>query len=185
MQGLLTVILIILGIFFLAIIIMYNGFISRRNAMRNAFASIDVQLKRRWELIPNLVQTVQGYADHERKTLESVIHARNAARDARSTSRERFNQEDKLSQGLGHLLAVAEDYPDLKANEQFLNLQRNLTETESQISASRRAYNAAVTEWNEGVEMFPGSILAGIFNFETAQWFEARSEEREAVRVEV
>jgi len=163
----------------LIVAIMYNGFVSRRNAMRHAFSSIDVQLKKRWELIPNLVETVKKYASHEKETMEAVVQARNA----RSDSKERFDSEAKISQGVGRLFAIAEDYPDLKAGDQFLNLQRNLTEIESQISASRRAYNAAVTDWNEGVEAFPGNILAGMFNFERADWFEARTQERDRVDV--
>ena len=161
------------------LVICYNGFISRRNAMRNAFASIDVQLKKRWDLIPNLVETVKGFAQHEKEVMESVIAARNAP----SGSKERFDHESKVTAGVGRLLAVAESYPDLKSNEQFLMLQRNLTEVESQISASRRAYNFAVTDWNEGVEAFPGVLFAQVFKFERADWFEAGAEERENVEV--
>lgn len=171
--------LIFLGIAAVVVILYYNGFISRRNAMRNAFASIDIQLKKRWDLIPNLVQTVKGFARHEKEVLESVT----AARTAPPGSRERFASEGKVSEEVGRLLAVAESYPELKSNEQFLLLQRNLTEVESQISASRRAYNAAVTEWNQGVEAFPGVIFARIFNFERADWFEAGTNERGNVEV--
>lgn len=171
--------LIALGVLVLVVILYYNGFISRRNAMRNAFASIDVQLKRRWDLIPNLVETVKGFAKHEREVMESVI----AARHAPAGSKERFDCEEKIAAQAGRLLAVAESYPELKSNEQFLLLQRNLTEIESQISASRRAYNAAVTAWNEGVEAFPGVLFAKVFNFERADWFEVRSEERGNVEV--
>ncbi|MCL4163336.1 UNVERIFIED_CONTAM: hypothetical protein GTU68_065725 [Idotea baltica] len=174
-------IVIVVGLPLLIVIIMYNGFIGRRNAMRHAFSSIDVQLKKRWDLIPNLVETVKKYASHEQETMEAVVQARNA----RSDSKERFDSEEKISQGVGRLFAIAEDYPDLKAGDQFLNLQRNLTEVESQISASRRAYNAAVTDWNEGVEAFPGNILAGMFKFERADWFEARTEERSRVDVKL
>jgi|TARA_B110000914_G_scaffold145718_1_gene127569 LemA protein len=159
--------------------IFYNGFISRRNAMRNAFASIDVQLKKRWNLIPNLVETVKGFATHEREVLKAVV----AARSAEPGSRERFVREGEVSAGVGRLLAVAEDYPELKSSDQFLNLQRNLTEVESQISASRRAYNAAVTEWNDGVEAFPGVIFARVFDFNRADWFEVKSAERLNVEV--
>lgn len=171
--------LIMLVVVLLVCIAYYNGFISRRNAMRSAFASIDVQLKKRWDLIPNLVQTVKGFASHEREVLESVT----AARSASPGSRERFAREDQVTAGVGRLLAVAESYPELKSNEHFLHLQRNLTEIESQISASRRAYNAAVTAWNQGVESFPGVIFARIFDFERADWFEVSSDERENVEV--
>ena len=172
-------ILIALSILVLIVILYYNGFISRRNAMRNAFASIDVQLKKRWDLIPNLVQTVKGFAKHEKDVMESVIAARNAPAE----SKQRFDCEEAIRTEVCRLLAVAESYPELKSNEQFLLLQRNLTEVESQISASRRAYNASVTAWNEGVEAFPGVLFAKAFNFERADWFEARSEERGNVEV--
>jgi LemA protein len=171
--------LIALGVLVLVVILYYNGFVSRRNAMRNAFASIDVQLKKRWDLIPNLVETVKGFAKHEREVMESVI----AARHAPAGSKERFDCEEQIAAQAGRLLAVAESYPELKSNEQFLLLQRNLTEVESQISASRRAYNAAVTAWNEGVEAFPGVLFARVFKFERTDWFEVRSEERGNVEV--
>ena len=171
--------LIGLGVVVLVVIFYYNGFISRRNAMRHAFASIDVQLKKRWDLIPNLVETVKGFAKHERGVMESVI----AARHAPVGSKERFACEEEIGAQAGRLLAVAESYPELKSNEQFLLLQRNLSEVESQISASRRAYNAAVTDWNEGVEAFPGVLFAKVFKFERADWFEVRSDERENMEV--
>ncbi len=148
--------------------------------MRHAFSSIDVQLKKRWDLIPNLVETTKGFASHEKETLDAVIKARNA----NPNSPDRFRHEGQVAQGISRLIAVAEDYPDLKSNEQFLNLQRNLTEIESQISASRRAYNASVTAWNNGVEAFPGNIFANIFNFKSAEWFEVSSDvERSNVNV--
>ncbi|MFT7302586.1 MAG: LemA protein [Akkermansiaceae bacterium] len=175
MRGLLTGIVILS----IMVVIFYNGFISRRNAMRNAFASIDVQLKRRWDLIPNLVETVKGFASHEREVLEALV----GARRAEPGSRERFSREGEVSAGLGRLLAVAEGYPELRSSEHFLILQRNLTEVESQISASRRAYNAAVTDWNNGVEGFPGVIFARVFDFQRADWFEVVAPERNNVEV--
>ena len=169
---------IIAGVVFLVLIVMYNGFVSRRNKMRNAFASIDVQLKKRWDLVPQLVETVRGYASHEKEVFENVTKARRGIGAVESSSRERFNYEQDLGAGMARVMMLAEDYPDLKAGEQFLNLQRNLTEVESQIAASRRAFNAAVTAWNEGVEMFPGSIMAGVFNFEGKDWFETTEDQR-------
>ena len=163
----------------LIVVLYYNGFISKRNAMRHAFSSIEVQLKKRWNLIPNLVETVKGYARHEKTVLESVVAARKAA----PASRERFAHEGAVGSEVGRLLAVAEDYPELQASEHFLNLQRNLTEVESQISASRRAYNAAVTEWNTGVESFPGLLIARACGFRRADWFEAVANERGNVEV--
>jgi len=170
----LLVALVLLGI-------IYNGFISRRNAMRHAFSSIDVQLKKRWDLIPNLVETVKGFAGHEREVLEEVI----AARSAKPGSRESFAREENVGVGVRRLLSVAEDYPELQSSGHFLNLQRNLTEIESQLSAARRAYNAAVTKWNEGVESFPGVIVARVFGFQRADWFGVRDNERQNVEVKL
>ena len=183
MEALLIILGIIAGIVFLGLIIMYNGFISRRNKMRNAFASIDVQLKKRWDLVPQLVETVRAYASHEKEVFESVTKVRRGIDAVKSDSRERFNYEQDLGAGVARVMMLAEDYPELKAGGQFLNLQRNLTEVESQIAASRRAFNAAVTSWNEGVEMFPGSILAGIFSFESQDWFETPEDQRKVTDV--
>ncbi|YCM43769.1 LemA family protein [Verrucomicrobiaceae bacterium 227] len=173
-------ILVVSGVIFLIVVMMYNGFISRRNGMRNAFASIDIQLKKRWDLVPNLVETTKGFAAHERETLEAVIRARNE----RGDSQKRFQEEEAIGAGIGRMIALSENYPELTSSSHFLNLQRNLTEIESQLSASRRAYNAAVTEWNEGVESFPGNLMAGFFKFKRADWFEvAKSSERNRVDV--
>lgn len=160
------------------LIAMYRAFVRRRNHVQQAFSAVDVQLKRRWELVPNLVQTVQGHADEERQVLEKVIHARNAARDARSTSKERFLQEAKVRAGLQHLFEVAEKFPELKENELFMNLQRNLIEIEPLIETARIAYNKAVARWNEGVQAFPRNLMALWFEFERAEFFELIESER-------
>ena len=177
-------VLILLGVvvlvMLLAIVVIYNGFVGRRNAVRNAFASIDVQLKKRWDLVPNLVETVKAYAAHEKGVFASVILARQGVEKSEVGTRERFSHEQDLGAGVSRLLMLSEGYPDLKASGHFLNLQRNLTEIESQLAASRRAYNAAVTDWNEGVEMFPGSICAKVFGFEVADWFETPADQRKA-----
>ena len=153
--------------------------------MRNAFSSIDIQLRRRWDLIPNLVKTVKGFASHEKDIFESIIKARNSAQSLPANGSQRAAQEVVISHGVSRLLAVAEDYPDLKSSEHFLNLQRNLTEIESQISASRRAYNAAVQAWNNGVESFPSSVFANLWGFESADWFEVESKERGSVDIDL
>ena len=176
---------LVIGVPVLILVCSYNGFISRRNAMRNAFSSIDVQLRRRWDLIPNLVKTVKAFAYHEKEVFESIIKARNTAQTLPANGGQRAAQEKVISQGVDRLLAVAEDYPDLKSSAHFLNLQRNLTEIESQISASRRAYNAAVQAWNNGVESFPGSLFAGMWGFESADWFEVQNNERGSVDIEL
>ena len=183
MDGLLIglVVAAILALVICAVI--YNGFVSRRNSVRNAFASIDVQLKKRWDLIPNLIETVKAYASHEKEVFENVIKARQRVEASPVGTRERFQSEQDLGAGVSRLMMLAEAYPDLKAGGHFLNLQRNLTEIESQLAASRRAYNSAVTDWNEGVEMFPGSLFAKVFGFETADWFETPSEQRKAHNV--
>jgi len=160
--------------------LIYNGFVSRRNAVRNAFASIDVQLKKRWDLIPNLVETVKAYASHEKEAFDRVIKARQRVELSPVGTRVRFESEQDLGAGVSRLMMLAEDYPELKAGDQFLNLQRNLKDIEAQLAASRRAYNASVTDWNEGVEMFPGSAFAKVFGFETADWFETPSDQRKA-----
>lgn len=165
----------------LVLVIIYNGHISRRNAVDYAFSSIDVQLKKRWELVPNLVETVKGYAKHESALFERVTLAREKARTG--DLEKRFMYEGVMSQEIPTLLAVSEAYPELKANEQFIWLQRNLTEIESQISASRRAYNAAITSYNDGVEMFPSSLVANLFGFKKREWFQIDSVERGVTNV--
>lgn len=165
----------------LGLIFIYNGHVSRRNAVDYAFSSIDVQLKKRWDLIPRLVETAKGYAKHEKELFTRVSEARNLAKSA--TGDERFRREGEVSQELPRLMALAESYPELKADSQFLNLQRNLTEIESQISASRRAYNAAITDYNDGVQMFPSSVVAGMFGFKKREWFQIEEVERQVTNV--
>ena len=150
----------------LVLIVMYNGHVSRRNAADNAFAAIDVQLKKRWNLIPQLVATAKGYAAHEKAVFERVTQARSQAQGSPNWQ-QRAQAEGQISAELPSIMALAESYPELKADQQFINLQRNLTEIESQISAARRAYNAAVTAYNDGVQMFPSNIVANLFGFKT------------------
>ncbi|MBT44314.1 MAG: LemA family protein [Deltaproteobacteria bacterium] len=185
MGSLLTTLGIVLGIILLILVLMYNGFVSRRNRLRNAFASIDVQLKKRWDLVPQLVETVRAYASHEKGVFERVTRARRGIESVESDSPERFNYEQDLGAAVSQVMLLAEDYPELKAGEQFLNLQRNLTEVESQIAASRRAFNATVTAWNEGVEMFPGSVMAGICGFRVQDWFETPESQRKVRDVQI
>ena len=171
----------------------YNGLVKLRNLYRNAFAQIDVQLKRRYDLIPNLVETAKSFMKHEKETLEGVIEARNMASSARQSA----NTEDASSMGalmaaegglggaLGRLFALSEAYPDLKSNANMMQVSEELTTTENKISFSRQAYNDAVTQYNTQTEVFPSSLIAGIFNFGTATLFEVTEEsEREAVKVE-
>ena len=165
----------------------YNGLVGLRNQMKNAWAQIDVQLKRRHDLIPNLVETVKGYAAHERGTLEAVTNARNIAQSMAGSGAgvaERAKAEGELSSALSRLLAVVENYPNLKANQNFLALQEELTSTENKISFSRQYYNDSVLRYNNKTQMFPSNIIAGISGFKQSEFFETKTaEEREAPKV--
>lgn len=179
----LIVALIILGILVFWIIGIYNGLVRLRNAVKNAWSQIDVQLKRRHDLIPNLVETAKGYMKHERETLESVTRARNLAQQASGVS-EQGQAESGLSQALSNFFVVVEQYPDLKANENFLQIQEELTSTENRISFARQAYNDAVMTLNNKIEMFPSNIVAGMFNFAKSDFFEIENAaEREVPKV--
>lgn len=162
----------------------YNRLVALRNQVDQAWANIDVLLKRRFDLIPNLVETVKGYMKHERETLEAVTRARARLGQAR-TPEERMQAEGQLSQALVNLFAVAEQYPDLKANQNFLQLQQELTQTENMIASQRSTYNNVVRTYNTAIQVFPASILAGMFGFRERPYFEiAEPGEREAPRVQ-
>jgi LemA protein len=175
----------VIAVLVLAAIFMYNGFVRKVNRAKEAWADIDVQLKRRYDLIPNLVETVKGYATHERATLESVTQARTAAMGAQ-TVQEHAAAENMLTGALKSLFAVSEAYPDLKANQNFVELQRELSDTENKIMASRRFYNSTVQELNTSVESFPGNVIASSFGFTKMNLFELAETEsaaREPVKV--
>jgi LemA protein len=161
--------LVILGLWAAGV---YNGLVRLRNLVQEAWRQIDVELKRRHDLIPNLVETVKGYASHERDTLDAVIAARAAAVTPNTSVQEQAQSEGALSAALGRLFAVAEAYPNLKANQNFLALQTELTETEDRVAAGRRFYNANVRELNTRVESFPSNLFAGAFHFRRADYFE-------------
>ncbi|MEM8615499.1 MAG: LemA family protein [Pseudomonadota bacterium] len=163
--------------------ILYNGLIGKRNMAKNGWADIDVQLKRRADLIPSLVTTVQGYAAHERSLFEEVVEKRSAALAAGDDPNARGGAETALSAPVGRLLAVAEDYPDLKANTNFLDLQEELSETENKIEMARRFYNGAVRELNTSVETFPGNLVADLFGFGQRAFFEIAMSDRAAPKV--
>jgi LemA protein len=186
-----TVALIVLIVIVLLIVVVigwavatYNGLIKLRNLVQEAWRQIDVELTRRHDLIGNLVETVKGYAAHERGTLEDVIRARAGAMAPGQSPGQQAESENMLSQALGRLLAIAEAYPDLKANENFMALQAELTSTEDRIASSRRYYNATVRDLNTKVETVPSNIIAGVFNVERAEYFEAVGEQRQAPRVD-
>jgi LemA protein len=175
-------IVVILLIFFIAT---YNGLVRLRNQMRNAWAQIDVQLKRRHDLIPNLVETVKGYKIHERETLEAVTKARNLAQSLSGGDiGARSKAEGELSNALSRLLAVVERYPDLKANQNFLALQEELTSTENKISFSRQYYNDSALNLNNKIQMFPSNVVASMTGFKPGEFFEVTAEaERAAPKV--
>ena len=180
--------IIVLGIVIVvavALASIYNGLVRSRNQVKNAWAQIDVQLKRRYDLIPNLVETVKGYASHERETLEAVTQARNLAQQVSNAGAgERAKVEGELSSALSRLLAVAEAYPDLKANQNFLALQEELTSTENKIGFSRQFYNDSVLRYNNKTQVFPSNIVAGMFGFKAEEFFETTAAiEREAPKV--
>ncbi|MEI2727364.1 MAG: LemA family protein [Verrucomicrobiota bacterium] len=197
MTPLLIILIVLVGIVvFAAMIIagMYNKLVALRNRFKNAWAQIDVQLKRRYDLIPNLVETTKGYLKHERGTLEAVIAARNSAATANTrvaanpgdpeAMKSLTSAEGSLSGALGRLFALTEAYPDLKANTSMNQLMEELTSTENKVSFARQAYNDSVMSYNTGRETFPSNIIAGMFNFGPAELFAVeKPQEREAVKV--
>ncbi|MBM3318134.1 MAG: LemA family protein [Candidatus Eisenbacteria bacterium] len=183
-----VVLLVLLGLLFLLIVWaigIYNKLVRTRNDMQNAWSQIDVQLKRRYDLIPNLVETVKGYAQHERGTLEAVVKARQQAISVSADDLARKAQaENALSQTLRSLFAVAEAYPDLKANQNFLALQEELASTENKIGFARQYFNDAVMRLNNLVQMFPSNVFAQVFNFRTGTFFEVEeAAQRDAPKV--
>jgi LemA protein len=163
-------------------VLLYNRLVRLRNRVDNAWAQVDVQLRRRYDLIPNLVETVKGYATHERETFEAVTQARSRAQAA-GTVQDQAQAENILGQALGRLFAVAEDYPELQADENFRQLQDELAETENRIAVSRQVYNDTVLTYNNAIQTVPGLLVAGPFGFAKRDFFEAEETQREAPRV--
>lgn len=185
MMSSLILLAIIVAFAFYAISV-YNGLVTSRNAYKNAFAQIDVQLTRRYDLIPNLVETAKGYMKHERETLEAVVQARQQCVDLKNAGKigELMKAEGALTQTLRSLFAVSENYPDLKANQNMMKLQEELTSTENRIGFARQAYNDAVMRLNNAIEQFPASMVANMGGFKQAEFFEVEApQEREAVKV--
>jgi len=181
--GGLTVLIIILVIVFIGfVIVTYNSLIGLRNRIDNAMAQIDVQLKKRYDLIPNLVETVKGYAKHEKSTFENVTKARAATASA-TTPAQKAEASNFLKDTLKSLFAVVENYPELKANQNFLSLQNELSEIEDKIAFARQFYNDTVLKYHNKIQMFPASIIAGMFNFKTREFFKTASEQKEAPSV--
>ncbi len=182
-----TIALIIIAVLVVLILLYvattYNKLVHLRNLVKDQWSQIDVLLKRRADLIPNLVETVKGYASHEKETLDAVITARNKAVSA-TTPEAEMKANGELTQALGRLMAIAEAYPDLKANTNFMDLQNNLKETEDKIAYARQFYNDAVLNYKNKLEMFPSNIIAGIFNFKPEAFFEATDAEKETPKVQ-
>lgn len=173
--------LLVLGLVFFVSV--YNGFVMLRNKCEEAFATMDAYLKKRWDLIPNLVETVKGYASHEKETLEAVIQARNVAMGSKNIDELQAN-ESALAAGLKSIFALSEAYPDLKANQGFINLQDQLHTIETDILQSRKYYNAVVKSFNTKRELFPQSLIAGMMNLEKKEYFEVDEKERSNVAVQ-
>ena len=178
----LYIIIAIVVILIIAFLVSYNGFVKENNKVKEAFATMDVYLKKRWDLIPNIVETVKGYAKHEKETLEEVIKLRNGAYDNMSDD-EKIKANEKLSSGISKIMALAEAYPELKANENFKDLSNQLVKVEDEIANSRKYYNATVRDFNNKVEMFPSNIVAKLLGYKSKNMFEANEEERQNVKV--
>lgn len=176
------IVLIIVVLIVLYVISTYNSLVSLRNKVKDSWAQIEVLLKRRADLIPNLVETVKGYANHEKGTLEAVIEARNKYVSA-NTVEDEMKASGELTGALNRLFALTEAYPELKANTNFVDLQNNLKETEDKISFSRQFYNDTVLNYNNKIEMFPSNVIAGMFNFKKSEFFEATEEDKKVPTV--
>lgn len=177
----LIIIIAIIGLLLLIIIGLYNGLIRKKNEVDNAFGGMDVQLKKRYDLIPNLISTLKEYMTHEKELFTKVTELRSQALQNNVDTEEKIDIDNQITGAVKGIMVAVENYPNLKANTNFLNLQRTFNEVESQISAARRAYNAAVTDFNNGVQMFPSNILAGMMNLKTKKVFEIPEVERENV----
>lgn len=175
--------LIIIGITALILIFMYNTLISRKNQVENIFGSVDAILKKRFDLIPNLVSSVQQYMSHEKELLEKITQWRSQAMKPDISDEDKIQLDQKMSGALGSIMVAVENYPDLKANQNIMHLQRTLTEVEAQISAARRAYNQAVTDYNNSIEMFPTNFMASIMRLTRKAVFETSEKERENINV--
>lgn len=178
------VVVALLIILVIYIISMYNGLIKMKNTLKEAFATMDVYMKKRWDLIPNLVEVVKGYAKHEKDTFAEIISMRNGPDYSTLSDEDKVRLGSQMGKAVSKIFALAESYPELKANQNFLDLSQQLQKIENDIANSRKYYNAAVREYNNKIEMFPSSIIASMFNFKTAESFQIDEEQRENVKVE-
>lgn len=178
------IIIAIIVLIIVYVFALYNSFIKLNNKIKEAFSTMDVYLKKRWDLIPNIVETVKGYAKYEKDTIKEVVELRNSAYDKMSEE-EKIRTNEQLSSGISKIMVLAEAYPDLKANENFKDLSNQLTKVEDEIANSRKYYNGVVRIYNNKVEMFPSNIFAGLFGYKSKTMFEANVNERENVKVEL
>jgi len=180
----LYIIIAIVVLLLVYVLISYNGLVKTNNSVKEAFSTMDVYLKKRWDLIPNIVETVKGYAKHEKETLESVVQLRNSAYDKMSQN-DKMVTNGQVTGALSKLMALSESYPDLKANQNFLDLSAQLTKIEEDIANSRKYYNAVVKELNNKVQMFPSNIISKLFGFQEIKMFEISEKEKENIKVEL
>ena len=180
----LIILLIILGICTLYFVIVYNKLINLNNKIKESFATMDVYLKKRWDLIPNIVETVKGYAKHEKDTFKEIIEMRNSDYDILSDE-QKIKTNEQLTKDISKIMALAEAYPNLKANKNFLDLQKSLKDIEDEIAQSRKYYNATIRVYNNLVEMIPSNIIAKILGYNTKNMFEANADERQNIKVKL
>lgn len=178
------ILIVVIFIIIIYVFALYNSFVKLNNKVKEAFSTMDVYLKKRWDLIPNIVETVKGYAKYEKDTLKEVVSLRNSVYDNMSDD-DKIKTNEKLSDGINKIMALAEAYPDLKANENFKDLSKQLTKVEDDIANSRKYYNGVIRMFNNKVEMFPSNIFANIFGYKSKSMFEVNSNERENVKVEL
>lgn len=181
---LLYIIIAIIALIIIYVLVQYNSFVKLNNMVKEAFATMDVYLKKRWDLIPNLVEVVKGYAEHESSVIEKVVKLRNLSYDKISVT-DKIDTNQQLATGLSNIMAIAENYPNLKASQNFSDLSNQLSKIEDEIANSRKYYNAIVRNLNTKIEMFPSNIIAKIFNFKIAKMFEADTNEKDNVKVEI
>ncbi|MCK5775268.1 MAG: LemA family protein [Bacteroidales bacterium] len=172
MNTILIIIIVAVVVIGLIIMDMYNGLIRKKNEVENAFGGMDVQLKKRYDLIPNLISTVKQYMTHEKELLTKVTELRSHAMNGKVSNEQKVDLDNQITGAMKGIMVAVESYPDLKANENFMNLQKTMNEVESQISAARRAYNASITDFNNGVQMFPSSIVAGMMKLSVKKVFQ-------------
>lgn len=180
----LYIIIGIVALLLVYVLITYNGFVKTNNIVKEAFSTMDVYLKKRWDLIPNLVEVVKGYAKHEKETFNEITTLRTNSYDNMSMSK-KIDVNEQLTQGISKIMAISENYPELKASENFLQLSKDLTQIEDEIANSRKYYNGSVRILNTKIQMFPSNIVAGMFGFKQANMFETNAEEKNNVKVEL